>query len=269
MPQSLTIRIALGAALVIAVAAVARRANALTAGGALAAVVVGTCAVAAGWEWAGVLLFFFLTSTSLTRLHADVKEARGAARMEKTGARDAVQVYANGGAFAAAAFAHTVLESPVYGAAALGAIAAATADTWATEIGMLAPQTPRSILTGRPVPPGTSGGVTTAGWLAGCMGALSIACVVTLMRLSGFVALVAAAGGITGMFVDSVLGAGWQARYRCERCDVSTERTTHSCGMRTKHEGGLRWLNNDAVNFLSTIAGAAVAAFACMAAASL
>jgi uncharacterized protein (TIGR00297 family) len=267
VPPSLTVRLVLGAALAFVVASLARRANALSASGAAAATVVGACAVAAGWQWAALLLFFFLTSTALTRLHADVKAALAGGRMEKTGPRDAMQVLANGGVFAAAAIALAVWDVPALGAAGLGAIAAATADTWSTEVGMLAPQQPRAILTHEPVPPGTSGGVTVAGWLAGCAGALSIACVATLVRLGGFEALAAAAGGIGGMLADSVLGASVQAQYRCERCDADTERRVHRCGTRTKHVRGWRWMDNDAVNLLATSAGACIAAAAFAAAA--
>ena len=60
-------------------------------------------------------------------------------------------------------------------AAALGALAASAADTWATEIGSLATRPPRSILTLRPVPAGTSGGVNLLGMLAMVAGATFVA----------------------------------------------------------------------------------------------
>ena len=48
-------------------------------------------------------------------------------------------------------------------AAFAGAIAAASADTWATEIGTLSPANPVSIATLRPVQTGMSGGVSILG----------------------------------------------------------------------------------------------------------
>lgn len=260
VPSSLTVRLALGAALALLVAAAAQRAHSLTSRGALAAIVVGVCAVAAGWSWAALLLFFFLTSTALTTLEAETKAERSKGRMAKTGARDAAQVIANGGVFAVAAAAFTTWPSSALDAFALGGLATATADTWATEIGLLAPQAPRSIVTRAPVEPGTSGGVTTAGLLAGCAGALSIACVATLVRHGGVVAIAAATGGVAGLLTDSVVGATLQARYHCARCDTATERTVHVCGAPTRHAHGWRVLDNDGVNFLATAIGAGVAA---------
>jgi uncharacterized protein (TIGR00297 family) len=196
----------------------------------------------------------------MTRLRAAEKDRRSAGRIDKPGARDAYQVIANGGVFAMCAIAVAAAPSGVIAAAALGALAAATADTWATELGLLSPESPRSVRTRAPVPPGTSGGVTTGGTLAGCAGALSIACVATLVRLGGIEALAGAAGGVAGMFADSLLGATLQAQFVCDRCDASTERTTHTCGSPTRRVRGWTWMTNDAVNAFACAAGALVAA---------
>ena len=55
-----------------------------------------------------------------------------------------------------------------------GVMATVTADTWATELGVLSTHAPRSITTMRPVAPGTSGGVTLLVLLASALGALLI-----------------------------------------------------------------------------------------------
>jgi uncharacterized membrane protein len=56
-----------------------------------------------------------------------------------------------------------------------------------------------------------------------------------------------------------LLGATVQGIYYCARCGVETERVLHSCGLRTSHLRGLRRLNNDQVNFVSSLFGALVA----------
>jgi len=78
---------------------VARRAGALTQGGAAAAVLTGTICAAAGWGWAFVLIAFFVSATVLSIYRQSFKKKVVGEFVEKGGARDAVQVAANGGIF--------------------------------------------------------------------------------------------------------------------------------------------------------------------------
>jgi uncharacterized protein (TIGR00297 family) len=257
VPAALT-RTAAGVVLAAAIAALAHRARSLDASGAAAATVVGTASVAAGWDWGALLMLFFITSSLLSRMGRAAKEARTSAVVEKGGERDAVQVLANGGVFAACAAAFALRPSPAWQALAVGALAAATADTWATEIGTLAGRRPRSIITLRAVPPGTSGGVTIPGTLASVAGAAAIATGAAILRWPATIAWWATLAGVAGAVADSLLGALWQARRWCEACNIPTERRVHPCGSTTVPAGGLPWLDNDAVNALSTVLGAAV-----------
>ena len=144
-------------------------------------------------------------------------------------------------------------------------MATANADTWATEVGTLSQQPPRLILSGQPVAPGTSGGVTLLGTGAALAGAASVGLVAEAFGagkhtvLRGRLPLLGLIGGMAGTLTDSVLGATAQAMYWCPRCQQETERRVHRCGQETEHLRGLRWLDNDGVNFVSTAAGAAVA----------
>jgi uncharacterized membrane protein len=115
------------------------------------------------------------------------------------------------------------------------------------------------MLTMRPVPTGTSGGVSAPGTIAMLAGALFVA---LAARTVGFPAslLAVAAGGAAGALADSLLGATIQERRWCETCKCPTERDVHRCGSATVHRGGLQWLDNDAVNLLATLVGATVAA---------
>jgi uncharacterized protein (TIGR00297 family) len=255
-------RLLAGLFVAILIALLAHRAHSLSRSGAVAAVIVGTVAVTAGWSWGALLVAFFVASTLLSRWGAPRKEARTAGVVAKGGERDAAQVLANGGMFALAALLSLLVhpEWPGWAALGAGALAAATSDTWATEIGTLIGTTPRSVLTGRAVPPGTSGGVTIAGTLAAVAGAGFIATLVLLLAWSRSVALATLVGGAAGSTLDSVLGARMQARRWCDRCNRGTERLIHDCGTSTRHDGGLVWLDNDAVNFLSTAAGGLLAA---------
>jgi len=218
--------------------------RALTLRGTLAALLVGA-AVAFGAGWAGlVLLFaFFLSSTWLT---------------PGGGRRRAVQVAANGGVAAACALLSR--GAPAWTAAFAGALAAAAADTWSTEIGGRSRSVPRLITSGAAVPPGTSGGVTWMGTAGGAAGAVFVAAAAALLGLVGpLAALPVAAGGIAGTLADSLLGATLQARWRCPACGTVGEERRHGCPEAGRLASGLAWMTNDTVNLAATLVGAAVA----------
>jgi len=244
------------------ISALALTAGALTTSGAIAATAVGASCILAGWGWAALLIVYFVVAIAFSRLGADAKARRTGGVVAKAGRRDAVQVVANGGVFALAAFLSTHAAGTLaiaLAAAAVGALAASAADTLATEIGTLVGGEPRSVIGWRLVPTGTSGGVTAAGSLALIGGALLVALAAWRLGLTPH-AIAAAVGGILGAVADSLLGALVQERRHCPRCDLATERRVHDCGTVTDLAGGLPWLDNDLVNLCATIVGAAVAA---------
>ena len=244
-----------GALASVLVAYVAVRLHALTVGGAVAAFCVGTATFGALGGWgATILLAFFITSVALSRLGRARK--RALTDVGKSGARDAMQVLANGGVAAVCALAALFWE-PRFALAFAGAIAAANADTWGTEIGVFVGQRPRSLLTLRPIAPGLSGGVTLAGTAAEFGGALVIAAAALLAGTHDFLPI--ALAGIAGAFADSLLGATLQALRWCPQCRRYCEIEPHACGANTRLVRGLAWIGNDAVNFLATATGAAVA----------
>ncbi|MCI0520349.1 MAG: DUF92 domain-containing protein [Chloroflexi bacterium] len=237
------------------------RAGALTAGGAWAAALTGGLIFGlGGLPWAALLLAFFLSSSLLSRLFRRRKAALEA-NYAKGSRRDAGQVLANGGLGALLAVAHALWPEAAWPWAAFaGAMAAVNADTWATELGVLNPAPPRLITTGRAVERGTSGGVSLAGYAAALGGATLIAlCAAAFDPSPGALRLGLAVvlAGLLGSTFDSLLGATLQAIYTCPRCEKETERhPLHSCGAPTTLCRGWRWLDNDAVNFLASLAGA-------------
>lgn len=256
IPADMLARAFAGLVLSIVIAALARSRKTLSTSGAFAAVAAATATTAAGWTWGATLVAFFLSSTLLSQ----AGRARGRALTEdviaKGGNRDAWQVFANGGPFAAAAVASVFLPSPVWTVLGAGALAASNADTWATEIGMLSRRLPRSITTLRQVSPGTSGGVTVPGILGSVAGAAFIALVVLVGGWTTASAWAALIGGTFGAFMDSILGATVQEKRWCPACGRGTERAVHTCGSATTRAGGVSWIRNDVVNLLSSVAGA-------------
>ena len=244
-------------------AVVAHRAASLSISGAVATIVVGAAIVAGGGWWAGVVLVvFFVSSSALSRAFAasgEIEQARGKRR-------DAVQVIANGGV--PVAFALLALmggNDEGFLIASCGAIAGATADTWATETGRLGRSLPRLVTTGRRVPTGTSGAISAVGSAGSAMGALliGVCCAIGAQtgglpvdRSAWAVLMVVFIAGVAGSAADSVIGATLQERRVCPVCDVPTERTTHRCGYTTRVIGGVRWITNDVVNAMAiAIAG--------------
>ncbi len=236
----------LGTALAAVVASIAHRARALSTSGAVAAFGVGAIVFgAAGWRGAAVLFAFFIPSALLSR--------HGAAGAPRSG----WQVLANGGVAACCALLATRFGAPL-SAAFAGAFAAASADTWGTEIGTRSGQTPVSVLTFRSVAVGRSGGVTLWGSLATVSGALCVALAAAAVGLAPL--LGSAAGGIAGALFDSLLGGSLQALRYCPQCARDCETLRHECGSATLLRRGLGWMGNDAVNFAATLCGAVVAA---------
>jgi uncharacterized protein (TIGR00297 family) len=208
---------------------------------------------------------FFVSSTALSRVGSAAKFEASQGRIAKTGARDWKQVFANGGVFAVASImsvAPVASESRWLGVAALGALATANGDTWATELGILWGRAPRSIVSWQLTPRGTSGAVSAPGTVAGIAGVLLIAVSASMLHIDQDATGAIVAGGVAGLVSDSVLGAAIQSQRWCDQCRETTERRVHSCGTRTSHRRGIRGLDNDGVNALATLIGAIVAAIA-------
>jgi uncharacterized protein (TIGR00297 family) len=247
-------------------ALLAYRLGSLSRSGAWGALLTGTIIFGlGGWQWAVLLLAFFISSSALTRLFgrrkADLEE-----KFEKGGRRDLSQTLANGGV--AALFAGLHFFFPSSGWTWMGfvaSLAAVNADTWATELGVLNPSAPRLITSWKVVENGTSGGISLYGTLAAALGAFFIALfgaalAISVLGLSGHFWIflqVYTVAGLAGALVDSFLGATLQAIYRCPQCDKETEKhPLHSCGTETVQVRGNKFVNNDMVNLACAAVGA-------------
>jgi uncharacterized protein (TIGR00297 family) len=249
-------QIIIGFILASTVAYLAHRTRSLNKSGALAAILVGTIVFGiGGWQWAVLLLTFFITSSGLSRAFrkrkADLSE-----KFSKGHERDAGQVFGNGGLATLFAALHALYPEsilPWVGFAA--SLAAVNADTWATELGVLNPTPPRMITDLRKhVEKGTSGGISAFGTIASLLGSAIIALPAVLLPPTGTLTtahcVLIAGAGLAGSLFDSFLGATVQAMYFCPTDRKETEKhPIHTCGTETVHIRGWKWLNNDWVNF--------------------
>ena len=251
------IQIVIGFSVATLIAVGAYGARALSLSGAFATVIVGTLTFGWGGLTPAVLLvLFFVSSTALTRYRRGRKTSLSPG-FSKGGRRDYGQVFANGILAAVCSFMYGVQGNEIWLAGIVGALAAVTADTWGTELGVLSNRMPRLLTTGAHVPPGTSGGVTFPGSAAGFAGAGLIGLAAALLELNALWLIVGGLAGMLGMFLDSLLGATIQVMYHCPHCEVHTEQhPQHRCGTQTSRVRGISWVNNDVVNLLASSMGA-------------
>jgi uncharacterized protein (TIGR00297 family) len=224
----------MAAAVTIAFTVLARAVRGVSPSGAWAGAAVCFVLYASAGSGAFIALVtvFALTWIS-TRLGYQRKKKLGTA--EKQDGRKASQVLANLGAAAScAAFYAASHGKTVFLLAAAAALAEAAADTVSSEIGQATNQKARLITTWNEVPAGTDGGLTLTGTLAGIAAAMLVGLVCVLAGLLPWRWMgISVAAAIAGMLADSFLGAWLERR---------------------------QLLNNDAVNFLSTLAAAGMAA---------
>ncbi len=159
-----------------------------------------------------LLMIVFLLTWIATRLRYAHKEKLG--RAERRGGRSGAQVFANLGAAALCALPMPLgALGPVLRVALVAAVAEAAADTVSSECGIAFSDRVRLITTWRAVSPGTDGGISVPGTLAGAIAALLVALAGLAVKLiSSDMAPFAAGAAVLGMFFDSVLGATLERR---------------------------------------------------------
>lgn len=251
-----------GTGLALLVAAASYQARFLALSGAVATFLLASVIFGVGgWKWAVPILTFFVFSSLLSNVGKS-RKAELADMFEKTGTRDYSQVFANGGVAGILAFLSFGFPSVEFYPLFVGSIAAAAADTWGTEFGLLGRGKTVMITTLRPIDRGRNGGVTWRGLLGGLGGGLVIGFSAFAWTNEIVLTGVFALAGLIGSLVDSLLGATVQAEYRCPVCGKITERTTHCTNQPTLLVRGFRWLNNDRVNWICATSGAIVVAAA-------
>jgi len=251
-----TVSIVLGLIFGVLVAYLAYLGKALNRSGAIAAAILGAVVFGLGGIPAALVLLTFFTSSSILSVLFRKHKQGVNGKHAKGSRRDAGQVLANGGISGIMIVLSVIFPDQEWlWWAFCASLAAANADTWATELGVLSPIRPRLITTGDRVEMGTSGGITPLGTLASLAGSFVVALVgFFLHRMPVNILLLITLAGLAGSLVDSTLGATIQAVYFCPNCEKETERhPTHVCGTETRRIRGIAWLDNDWVNGFCTL----------------
>jgi uncharacterized protein (TIGR00297 family) len=191
------------------------------------------------WPGYGVVVFYFLTGSAVTKIGLAEKEAAGIAE-KRSGARGPENVWGSALVAALCALGTLVLPQSFHDLLLLGYVASFStklSDTFASEIGKAFGKRTFLITTLKPVPRGTEGAVSLEGTLAGVVGSVAIA---LLGELVGLISPMGIGICILAAFIatncESVIGAALQHRFT--------------------------WLTNELVNVLNTLIGA-IAAIGC------
>jgi uncharacterized protein (TIGR00297 family) len=175
----------------------------------------------AGANWLMLIFIFLILGLISTKYKHQYKKDIGVYE----GTRSLKNVISNGIVpFVMAAFGN-------YGGF-IGSIATATADTLASEVGVV--EQPRLITTLKKVPPGTDGGISVVGTAAGIIGAgvIGVSAYILGIFPDPYITLkISIIAGTVGCFVDSILGAVLERR---------------------------NYISNEYVNLIATITGAAL-----------
>lgn len=208
-----------------------------------------------------VLFMMFASSSVLTHFKKEQKKEFEKV-VKKGGPRDYFQAVSNLGAATVTGVLYTITNEPLFLAAFIGSVAAANADSWASEIGGLSKSEPFLITNFRRVKKGISGGVTIQGFAGGLMGALFIVIpsIFLLSKMTDAILIfprffvVCSLTGFLGLLIDSYLGAWFQALYLKE--GEPTENPENATLIK-----GYSFINNDVVNLLTTLIAAVLAAW--------
>ncbi|ABW02436.1 DUF92 domain-containing protein [Caldivirga maquilingensis] len=274
----------------VALSIIAVKAKVIRRGAIPQSVLVGTLVTLSGLPSVLLFILFLLYSTIVTRLGKEPKiklgvaydlEGRGASQVAAVGFTPSVMAMVSAVTYAV----NLTTVAKIFLISYVASLAATSADTWASEIGVLSRGNPFLVTMPKAkVTPGTSGAVTWLGELSSLAGSTAIA--LTYLALNvvfnnspnwvkfnwstvnptiQLILLILALGYI-GEVLDSLLGALTQPKYYCDRCGMVTEQEVHTCGGRTRliYEPRIK-LSNEDVNLLTSLIVAVTAVLVALA----
>lgn len=211
--------------------------NWLTYDGALAAGIFGVISFGfGGWQLALIALFFFISASLLSKDIVATDES-----FSIKFRRDGRQVWANGFWLCLWILIWFITGNTIFLAASVASIAAATSDTWATELGSGRNNRTYLITNLNQVSAGTDGGVSIKGTLGAMFGSAIVGalCWLLLNEINLMTAAIISITGFLGCFVDSYLGVKFQG-------------SSLNIPFLSNNENGTITVSNNIVNWLST-----------------
>jgi len=199
-----------------------------------------------GWILTIAVIVFFITGSMLTRLNIDKSYSEKQIGHEVR--RDGVQVWANGFWLAVFCSLWFLFKIEAFMAASFAALAVATADTWATEVGVRNPGRTINPVTRNEVEPGTDGGMSLKGTVFSFVGALLIGFFASQsLHSNPFLVMGAITlAGFLGSLIDSYIGSVYQMGHKKDSTFMKWDELSDG-------------KKNSIVNWLSTGSGGAIA----------
>ncbi len=155
------------------------------------------------WPYLWLILVFFFVGNIVTKYRYSKKERRSVAE----GTRTWKNVFGNGGAATIFAIFYWLTGNEILLLAFIGAMATASGDTFATEVGQAHEKEPRLITNFKRVRVGTSGGVSVHGLIAALIGAGVISFVALILSQNLLTFVIGILAGFIGCNADSLFGA--------------------------------------------------------------
>lgn len=248
----------------IIIAGLAFKKKSLDLSGFIGATILGTLIYTFGGVcFYTIMMVFFISSSVLTKIKNENK-LEDIYEKDKKG-RSYIQVLANGGVGLILSYIFYKTNNDMYYLIYCISFAAANADTWASEVGVLSTKNPVSLITFKKVKRGESGGVTFLGTLASFMGASLIAIffVIGYLNIGNgdklvYYFTICIVLGFLGSIIDSILGETIQVKYKSSNEELVEVYSRDSNLSRVK---GIPRVNNDVINLLSNIIVVFIGAF--------
>lgn len=242
------------------IALVAYNKKSLNISGTIAAIILGSSIFFLGGIIPFIIMLVFFISSSIISKVGKSKKKNLDRIHEKGDARDFIQVIANGGIALICLVLFRINMDSKFLIASAVSFAASTSDTWASEIGVLSKGKTISIITGKRIEQGVSGGISLLGTFSAVLGAILIGLLYSILHIFTFeynknilgVFLLIVILGFLGSIIDSILGEKFQGHYINE-VDGSVTEKKYNGNRKNYLISGYRFINNDVVNILSNL----------------
>jgi uncharacterized protein (TIGR00297 family) len=240
--------------------AFAYKKQALTLGGIISAIIVDIIISLTLGNFGFVILLTFFIGGLITDKIKKCKKNKGRRENMRLGEpRNYRQVLANSIISAVCSTLFFITKNRIFLITFVASLAESFADTTASGIGSLSDRA-YDVFRLRKCRAGLSGGMSILGTFSALISTFIINIIaapfIKIEFAEGLIIIIAA---FSGMVFDSLLGSLLQIKFKCSACGEIVEQPTHCNGQAIKHSG-ISFVDNDLVNFLSTVFATVLAA---------